>query len=68
LCVVPLLGKKKVKDMHIYMEPVIDELLKLYETRIPAFNVSAPVGREKFTLRAALLWTIHDWPGQFLVF
>jgi hypothetical protein len=54
-----------VKDMHVYMEPLIDELLKLYETGVPAFDVSAPVGYEKFTLKAALLCTIHDWPGEY---
>jgi hypothetical protein len=59
-----LIGKKKVKSMHIYMEPLIDEFLELYEHGIPAFDVSAPPGREEFTLKAALLWTIHDWPGM----
>jgi hypothetical protein len=56
--------KKKVKDMHIYMEPLIDELLKLYYTGVPAVDVSAPAGFRNFTVKAALLWTIHDWPGK----
>jgi hypothetical protein len=56
--------KKKVKIMYIYMEPLIDDLLKLYDTRVLAFDVLEPVGREKFIVRVALLWTIHDWPGQ----
>jgi hypothetical protein len=51
--------------MHVYMEPLIDELLELYEKGVPAFDVSAPIGKEGFTLKAALLWTIHDWPGEF---
>jgi hypothetical protein len=54
-----------VKNMHIYMEPLIDELLGLYENGIPTFDVSSPVGRHDFTLKAARLWTIHDWPGIF---
>jgi hypothetical protein len=53
-----------VKSMQVYMEPLIDELLELYEKGIPAFDVSAPPGRREFNLKAALLWTIHDWPGK----
>jgi hypothetical protein len=49
--------------MHIYMEPLIDEFLELYEIGVPAFDASAPSGSENFTLKGALLWTIHDWPG-----
>jgi hypothetical protein len=50
--------------MHVYMEPLIDEIVDLYERGVPAFDVSAPNGSENFTLKAALLWTIHDWPGK----
>ena len=57
-------GKKKVKNMHIYMQPLIDELLELHNTGIVAHDSSAPGGRTEFTLKAALLWTIHDWPGM----
>ena len=49
--------------MHIYMQPLIDELLELYNTGITAHDFSAPGERTEFTLKAALLWTIHDWPG-----
>jgi hypothetical protein len=48
-------GKKKVKNMNIYMEPLIDELLTLYNTGVSAVDVSAPEGRQDFTLKAALL-------------
>ena len=54
--------------MHIYMEPLIDELFQLYEHGIPAFDVSAIPGRQEFNLKAALLWTIHDWPGMDAAF
>jgi hypothetical protein len=53
-----------VKDMHIYMEPLIDELLDLYENGISAVDASAYPGSQQFNLKAALLWTIHDWPGK----
>ena len=48
------------------MEPLVDELLKLHNVGVEAFDVSAPEGRRSFNLKAALLWTIHDWPGMFL--
>lgn len=50
--------------MHVYMEPLIDELIQLYNMGVPAHDVSAPEGRRQFTLKVALLWTIHDWPGM----
>jgi hypothetical protein len=46
---------REVKDMHVYMEPLIDEILQLYETGVPAYDVSAPMGRGDFILKAALL-------------
>jgi hypothetical protein len=42
------------------MEPLIDELLELYKIGVPAFNVSVLMVREKFTLKATLLWTIRN--------
>jgi hypothetical protein len=36
----------------------------LYYTGVPAVDVSAPAGFRNFTVKAALLWTIHDWPGK----
>jgi hypothetical protein len=57
-----------VKDMHIYMEPLIDELLDLYENGIDAVDASASAGSQQFILKAALLWTIHDWPGQTFLY
>lgn len=49
--------------MNVYTEPVIDELLHLYHTGVDAIDVSARYGRESFNLKAALIWTMHDWPG-----
>jgi hypothetical protein len=46
------------------MEPLIDELLDLYENGISAVDASAYPGSQQFNLKAALLWTIHDWPGK----
>lgn len=55
--------KREVKNMQIYMEPLMDELLELYEKGILAFDVSSLVGDHEFTLKATVLWTIHDWLG-----
>jgi hypothetical protein len=41
------------------MEPLIDEIIELYEVGVPAVDVSAQPGSQEFTLKAALLWTIH---------
>jgi hypothetical protein len=35
-----------VKDIHIYMEPLIDELLDLYENGIDAVDASASAGSQ----------------------
>ena len=53
-----------MKDVHLYMEPLIDELLSLWKVGVPAYDVSSPNGKERFILRAMLLWTMHDWPGN----
>jgi hypothetical protein len=46
------------------MEPLIDELETLWNEGVPAYDASAPEGHKTFTLRAMLLWTMHDWPGM----
>jgi hypothetical protein len=56
-------GKKKVKDMNVYLEPLFDKLMILCTTGVDAFDYSAPRGNEEFTLHGILLWTMHDFPG-----
>ena len=36
------LGKYQVKDMNVYIEPLIDELLKLWN-HITMYDVSRPI-------------------------
>ncbi|XP_056695544.1 uncharacterized protein [Spinacia oleracea] len=45
-------------DIDVYLQPLVHEL-KLLWTGVEAFDA---FGREKFNLRAALLWTINDFP------
>ena len=47
------------KDFDVFLEPLIEELLALWEgvTTYDAFS------GDKFKLRAAVLWCIHDYPA-----
>jgi hypothetical protein len=57
-----ILGKYKVKYMNVYIEPLIDELLKLW-AGITIYDICKPIGEKKFKFHGILLWTIHDAPG-----
>ncbi|XP_042969106.1 uncharacterized protein LOC122301793 [Carya illinoinensis] len=47
-------------DIDVYLQPLIDELLELWEHGVPTFDAST---KEMFMLHAALLWTINDFPA-----
>jgi hypothetical protein len=57
-------GKQSVTSEHldVYLEPLVEELLQLWEG-VSAYDVHKDVGYREFTLRGMLLWTIHDYPG-----
>jgi hypothetical protein len=57
-------GKQLVKleNFDVFMEPLVEELLELWEG-VPAYDILKDVGSREFTLRGVLLWTIHDYPG-----
>ena len=46
------------KDLDVFMEPLVDELLLLWKG-VVTYDVGSP---EKFNLRVAILWCIHDYP------
>ncbi|KAL6128833.1 hypothetical protein ACLB2K_072187 [Fragaria x ananassa] len=52
--------QRRGNDIDVYLAPLIDELKSLWEVGIETYDMHA---KESFTLRAALLWTIHDFPG-----
>ena len=56
------LGKYQVKDMNVYIEALIDELLNLW-TRIIMYDISRPIGKKQFQFHGILAWTIHDALG-----
>ena len=51
----------QVKDMNVYIETLIDELLKLWNG-ITMYDVSRPIRQSKFQFHAMVVWTIHDAP------
>ena len=55
-------GKFQVKDMNVYIEPLIDELLKLWNGTT-MYDVSRPIQKRKFQFHAMVVWTIHDALG-----
>ena len=57
-----ILGKRKVKDMSIYLAPLIDELCNLWNGVQVVDNSTK--GRQKtFNVRAILMWKMHDYLG-----
>jgi hypothetical protein len=57
-------GKESVTSevFDVYLEPLIEELLQLWYG-IPAYDITKEPTLQTFTLRAVLLWTIHDFLG-----
>jgi hypothetical protein len=57
-------GRQSVTSecFDVYLEPLVEELLQLWEG-IPAYDISKEVGGRDFNLRGMLLWTIHDFPA-----
>ena len=54
-------GKFQVKDMNVYIEPLIDEVLKLWNGII-MYDISRPIQQRQFQFHAMVVWTIHDAP------
>ena len=54
-----------MKYMNVYIEPLVDELLKLWDN-ITMYDSSRPIGQRGFQFHGILTWTIHDAPGLTL--
>jgi hypothetical protein len=53
-------GQKSLSfKIDVYLEPLILELKELWDVAEPTHDVSS---NETFTMRAALMWTINDFP------
>ncbi|XP_060671815.1 uncharacterized protein LOC132803254 [Ziziphus jujuba] len=48
------------KDIDVYLRPMIDELKDLWTNGVTTYDISKKV---RFTMHAAVLWTIHDFPA-----
>ena len=48
------------KDLNVYLRPLIDELKILWHSRVETFDQSQT---NNFHMRAALMWTISDFPS-----
>nr|XP_017227907.1 PREDICTED: uncharacterized protein LOC108203473 [Daucus carota subsp. sativus] len=48
------------KDLHVFLRPLIDELKILWHSGVETFDQSQ---KNNFHMRAALMWTISDFPS-----
>jgi hypothetical protein len=63
-----ILGLSSVKSSNfdVYLAPVFEKLVKLWKG-VRAMDVLQPVKRREFTMRAILMWTIHNFPTHGIV-
>ncbi|XP_042957863.1 uncharacterized protein LOC122293371 [Carya illinoinensis] len=47
-------------EIDVYLQPLIDELIELWENSVETYDASR---KQVFQLHAALLWTINDFPA-----
>ncbi|KAH0685856.1 hypothetical protein KY285_016411 [Solanum tuberosum] len=47
-------------DIDIYLQPLIDELKLLWDSRVETYDASR---NQTFQMRVALMWTINDFPA-----
>lgn len=57
-----LVGEYQVKYMNVYIEPFIDELLKLW-VGITMYDIHKAIRWRQFQFHGTLVWTIHDALG-----
>ena len=50
--------------IDLYLQPLIDELQLLWSTGVITYDVST---QQNFFMRAALLWTINDYPAYGMI-
>ena len=47
-------------NLDIYMQPLIEKLLQLWNEGIPTYDVSL---RQNFIMKVVILWTMSDFPA-----
>lgn len=55
---------KQPTTLDVYMAPLVEELMELWNG-VPAYDNQKFIGglHRHFDLKAALMWTMHDYPG-----
>nr|XP_023924457.1 uncharacterized protein LOC112035850 [Quercus suber] len=46
--------------IDVYLQPLVEELRELWDVGVEAYDASS---KNVFQLRAALMWTVHDFPA-----
>jgi hypothetical protein len=61
-------GKEQVKseNIDVYLQPFINELQKLWQFDVLAWDLSKQLNDQLFNLWAMVIWTIHYYPGYGL--
>ena len=62
LCNFKQLSKYQFQNMNFYIEPLINNLLKLW-VGVSTYDIYKPIGKKKFQFHGILVWTIHDALG-----
>ena len=62
MCTFNQLVKYQVKYMNLYIDLLVDEILKLW-VGITMYEISRPIGQRRFQFHVFFTWTIHDAPG-----
>ncbi|GKA46910.1 uncharacterized protein Tco_0739793 [Tanacetum coccineum] len=55
-----LISRYPRNDIDVFLEPLVDDLHTLFETRVDTYDVST---KENFNLRVVMLWMINDYPA-----
>lgn len=57
-------GPRQVKNINVYLQPLIDELLELWDGfEMSDASKAQDSPTRKFILHAIATWTIHDYPA-----
>ncbi|KAL9390464.1 hypothetical protein Peur_019069 [Populus x canadensis] len=52
------------RNIDVFLRPLIDELTQLWSSRALTYDISR---KQNFVMRAALMWTINDFPAYGMV-
>ena len=62
-------GKRSVtgENFDVYLQPLLEELQILWRQGVPTEDASMYNGSRRFTMKAMLMWTIHDFSAYEIV-